>query len=255
MERKLKKDLHTHTIYSRGNGRYGHHASGTMAENVESAFQKGLKTIGISDHGPSHKIFGINPDDWNDILREKNRLNEEYSPKGLKVLLGMESNLVGWNGEIDVPSQWEKSLDYILMGYHYGVMPFDKSTGVEMFIMNPLAKFFKVGSLRTIERNTLAYIRAVEKNNIWGITHPGDKIEIDVFELAKVCKKHGTKLEINSCHKKLTTDDLLSLKANFNDYFIGSDAHHPMRVGMVDNAIDICNEAGIDIDKLWNFGD
>ena len=48
---KLYGDYHTHTIYS--------HGSGTIRDNVEEALRKGLKEIGICDHGPGHYLYGV----------------------------------------------------------------------------------------------------------------------------------------------------------------------------------------------------
>ena len=47
----LTGDYHTHTKYS--------HGKGTVLENACGAKEKGLKEIGISDHGFSHPAFGL----------------------------------------------------------------------------------------------------------------------------------------------------------------------------------------------------
>ena len=43
---QILADYHTHTIYS--------HGKGTIEDNVKEAISKGIKTIGISDHGYKH---------------------------------------------------------------------------------------------------------------------------------------------------------------------------------------------------------
>ena len=43
---QILADYHTHTKYS--------HGKGTIEENVLEAISKGIKTIGISDHGYKH---------------------------------------------------------------------------------------------------------------------------------------------------------------------------------------------------------
>lgn len=250
---KIKKDIHTHTIYSRGFGKYGHHAQSTMQENCEKALEKGLRVLGISDHGPGHKFYGINKKDRERILDDRKRLKEYYAPKGLDLLLGMETNLTGWNGETDLTEAWEKELDYVLMGYHYAAAPSNFKSGVDMFIMNPSAKFFKLGKVRTKEKNTEAYIKAIERYPIWGITHPGDKIDVDILELARACKKHGVKLEINSYHQRLNIEDIILIKDFFKDFFVGSDAHNCNRIGDVAGAENICSEAELELENIWNY--
>jgi len=44
-------DLHTHTTYS--------HGTGSIEDNVRAAREAGLAAIGISDHGPDHKLYGV----------------------------------------------------------------------------------------------------------------------------------------------------------------------------------------------------
>ena len=46
MEYKLLADYHTHTKRSDGKG--------TVEDNVKSAFEAGLETVAITDHGPFH---------------------------------------------------------------------------------------------------------------------------------------------------------------------------------------------------------
>ena len=52
---QILADYHTHTKYS--------HGKGTIEENVLEAISKGIKTIGISDHGYKHLAYGIKLND------------------------------------------------------------------------------------------------------------------------------------------------------------------------------------------------
>lgn len=56
---KIIADYHTHTIFSNGKNGKRKHAIGTIEENVQEAIKKGLKTIGISDHGYRHLLYGL----------------------------------------------------------------------------------------------------------------------------------------------------------------------------------------------------
>ena len=47
----LTSDYHTHTPYS--------HGKNTVLENAMAAKAKGLKEIGITDHGFNHLVFGL----------------------------------------------------------------------------------------------------------------------------------------------------------------------------------------------------
>lgn len=47
---QIMADVHTHTVFS--------HGKGTIEQNVIAAMEKGLKVIGIADHGPGHPEIG-----------------------------------------------------------------------------------------------------------------------------------------------------------------------------------------------------
>ena len=117
---KLIGDYHTHTIYSSGFRKNGKHAKGTIRENVEVALAKGLKEIAITEHGPGHYLYGVRKKNISLMKDEIKRLNEEFVPKGLKILLGVEANLMGLDGTLDVDEKFLKHIDFLIMGYHYG---------------------------------------------------------------------------------------------------------------------------------------
>jgi len=47
----LYGDYHTHTRYS--------HGKGSVKDNAQAAYEKGLKEIAITDHGFGHIFFGV----------------------------------------------------------------------------------------------------------------------------------------------------------------------------------------------------
>ena len=76
---KVLGDYHTHTIYSSGYKQKGTHATGTIEDNAKSALSKGLNTIVISEHGPSHYLYGVRKQNILKMKEEIKRLNEKYS--------------------------------------------------------------------------------------------------------------------------------------------------------------------------------
>ena len=62
---QILADYHTHTKYS--------HGKGTIEENVLEAISKGIKTIGISDHGYKHLTYGIK---LNDIYKMREEIDK-----------------------------------------------------------------------------------------------------------------------------------------------------------------------------------
>lgn len=250
---KLIRDFHTHTIYSRGFQDYGKHAKGTVRENVEVAYKKGLKEMAISEHGMGHKLYGLNRSDFKALIDDVKSANDEFEPKGLKVFLSMEANLMNFNGDVDVDDEILKELDFLMMGYHYGANQGGLGGKVEMFIMNPLSKFFKLGEAKMREKNTQAFIKAINKYPIKVITHPSAKLEVDVYEIAKAAKEKGVFMEINNKHGKLSVDEILSIKGFFSNFILGSDAHRPEDVGNMERAKERAIEAGLELANIYNF--
>ena len=88
---RLTADFHTHTVYS--------HGKGTIYDNAVSASEKGLTAVGITDHGFSHKFLCMHKRDMKPMREECDLATEKT---GVKTLLGVESNIIGIDGIIDL---------------------------------------------------------------------------------------------------------------------------------------------------------
>lgn len=239
---ELFADYHTHTIYS--------HGKGTIKENVEVAIQKGLKEIAITDHGPSHATYGIKRKNLAKMRYEIDRLNEQYPQ--IKILLGIEANLIGLDGTIDVNKEELRLIDKLLLGFHNGAVPKTIRDGNNLYFKNYFSKLFKINSEICKKRNTDAFILAMKKYNIDILTHPGAKIDIDIKRLAKAAGETDTALEINSSHGNLTVEYAkIAMKENVL-FVINSDAHVPNNVGNFSKGIDIAKKAGIPDVRIIN---
>ena len=128
---KIFADYHTHTVYS--------HGKGTIRENVESAIKKGLKEIAITDHGPRHMTFGVSKDKIKKMRKEIDQLNEEYD--NIKILMGLECNIISYDGSIDVDDEILEQLDILLVGFHMGARFKTLKDNYRMYIMNYLGRF------------------------------------------------------------------------------------------------------------------
>ncbi len=243
---KLLTDYHTHTIYSRLN-----HGKGTIRENVEEARRKGLREIWITDHGPGHLFFGVDRKKLGQMRDQVDQLNREY--EDIEVYLGLEANIIGLDGSIDVKDEDLFYLDGLNLGFHTGVLVKDIKTFFHLFIINPLAKFIKPLRGLAREKNTQALIKAIEKNKIQLITHPSDKYDLDLEVLARACLKRETALEVNSSHGHLSVEDLRLIDDSQVMLAVGSDAHSPDRVGDLRSALDRIDQAGIDGTRIVNL--
>lgn len=242
---KINADYHTHTVYS--------HGTGTIRENVEEAYRKGLKEIAICDHGPGHYLYGVKENEIFKMRQEIDLLNEEFEAKGLKILLGLEANITGFDGTIDVNERILKTIDILLVGYHYGVTPNSLKDALGLYIMNPLAKIFPFIRKRAIEKNTLAFIRAIKSYPVDIISHPGAKVELDIRKLAREAGKQDTALEINNKHGYLSVEDIKLAAMEEVDFYLGSDAHRPEDVGEIDGAAYRADRASLDPGRIKNL--
>lgn len=239
---KVFADYHTHTIYS--------HGKGTIKENVEAAIKRGLREIAISDHGPSHMGFGVKKKNLYKIRNEIELLRDEY--KQIKILMGLEANIISYDGDIDVDEEIINMIDILLVGFHFGARPKSIKDAYRMFGLNNIGKINKKTHDRIRYLNTKALINAINRYDIFLITHPGDKVSIDTKELAKVASKRNTALEINSSHGYLNTEYIRITMREGAKFIISSDAHKPSDVGNFKDAIERVKEAGLSTDSILN---
>lgn len=228
---KIIADMHCHTIVS-------NHAYSTILENISAANKKGLKLIAITDHGPKlpdspHEYYFFNLK----ILPRK--INNVY------LLKGIESNVIDYNGNIDIPNEFIGSFEWIIASMHTPVISpgsYDDHTkawlgvcknkyidvighsGTESFKFNYeyVIKEFKINK-KIIEINSSSF-------NI----REGSKINCK--EIAKLCKKYEVPIIVNS------------------------DSHFALNIGRVDAALNMLSEIefpeklilNTDFDKLVN---
>lgn len=231
-------EYHTHTYYSDGKS--------TMEENVKRARELGLKTVGISDHGYRHMGFGVSYTEYPKMKDEILRLREKYPD--ITILLGVEANILDDTGLIDVDDYILQYVDYVMAGYHFG-----SSVTKPRGIRNHLFNFIKPFKRFEVDYNTKALINAMKQNDLFILTHPGDKGDIDTLEVAKAAKETGTILEINAHHCNLSREQLLLIKDMDLRYSVGADAHHFEHIGRVEKALGTIEGVGLDIDRIINL--
>lgn len=240
---KIFGDYHTHTIYS--------HGKGTIEDNIKEAIAKGLEEIVISDHGPGHFLFGIKESNLPVMRKEIDLLQKKY--KDIKIMLGIEANIISINGDIDVNKEHLKFLDKLLVGFHYGAFGKTIKDNNKLFINPRLGKVFPSIREQNKKNVTEAVINSIARHKIDILTHPGDKTPVNILPIANAAKIHGTLLEINAGHGHLTVEDAKIALKEGADFIINSDAHKPSDVGNVERAIGIAINAGIPASRIKNI--
>lgn len=217
-------DLHTHTVSSG-------HAYSTISENALAASQKGLKLLGMADHGPSmpgapHLYHFGNLS----ILPA-----ELY---GVKILPGAEVNIISHEGELDLPLRYLAKLPLVLVGLHVICYPGGSS-----------------------DINTHAYIRAMENPFADMMVHPGrPEFELDLEKIAHASARLNIPVEINNSSLSPEKGKAWSNCSKFAQYMahyggpviLGSDAHFWDRVGEFRYALELIKEAGVPEHQVLN---
>ena len=244
---KATADYHTHTQYSFGGG--------NILENARAAREAGLEVLGIADHGPANwGHFGMTKTaTFERIIAETREVEREIS--GLRILAGVEADIVSFDGELDVSLSMQRKLDQVLAGFHLTVFPKKLGEGLKFATQRLLADLSPQVRQKARNDNTKAIVEAVFRNEIDIITHPGLHISIDTLELARACAKNDTALEINSKHGAESIEFIKVAAGEGVKFAIGSDAHHPQQVGKLEPGIKAAQMAGLTVDQIINVVD
>ena len=217
---RLHGDYHIHTSFSRD-------AKGTVDEVAKEAKQKGIPEIAITEHGVANR-YGADPKHFPHLKALCEKAGEDY---GINVLFGIEANVIGTRGQIDVTEEDKALFDIINCGIHRSAKPADLRTFFTFFLPNnfwALLRWFPKGRIR---KNTQIMKRVIEQNNITVWVHPGTFFKLDVVEVAKTCVERGTLLELNGARISFRPIDFERCIALGAKFIIGSDAHKPENVG------------------------
>ena len=240
---KLTADYHTHTPYS--------HGKNTVLENTRAAKNKNLAEIGITDHGFNHLLFGLKRKNLVDLRAE---IVEAEKLTGVKVLMGMESNLISVDGDTDMKFDDLQYFDLYLCGIHEVLRYKSLSDMNNIMLKNYLAyKFGKKPSQKVIDTTTKAYINAVKNNPIDIITHINYKCYCNLEEVAKCCADYGTYIEINTKKRHVSAEELNLMASTGVRFVVDSDAHSDDRVGDTKIAEELLSAADIPLEQIDNI--
>ena len=238
----LTGDYHTHTTFS--------HGKGSVMDNAVAAAKLNLKQIGISDHGFAHPAFGLRKRKLNDLKRECALATEKT---GVTVLVGIESNILGLDGTVDLKPNRYDYFDVFLAGLHKFVL-FKPSAFLSVSLPDMAATYLKKKevSKSLIKRNTKMFIEVIKNNPIDAITHLNFFCFADVKEVGKACADYGTYVELNSKKTHLTDDEIYELLKTDARFIINSDAHSPERVGEISLVESMIKRLDFPIDRIMN---
>lgn len=220
---KIYGDYHTHTRYSDG--------FITVRENLDAASNAGMLEIGITDHGYNSPDFGsLNKAKMLKQKAEIESLRQDYP--NMQIYRGVEANIIGSDGTIDLSPEDYKDFDYIIAGFHAPTKPKNFKSFRQLYINS---YFSFIGTTkRAIERNTHAYIEMVKNYPIAIISHINHLTKVDALEVAKCCADYGTFIELNAKHIELSYEVFEKILATDVTLIANSDGHYADQIGRFD---------------------
>ena len=235
---RVYSDLHTHTVFS--------HGRNTAEENVRAALQKGLKAVAIADHAPAHLFYGVR--NVEGYLKALEALKKKYAAH-IGVLSGLELNMVSLNGALEVGTDVLDKLDVRILGFHKAVWYKDLKSAAH-FYLKRTAKYN--GKADGLAVTTQSYIRAIEKNRIDILAHPGYAVALDHARLADCCARNGVLVELNAAHCELDAQTISIYKKAGARFVVSSDAHAARDVGIFEGALKLAESAGLSAEDIAN---
>ncbi|GAB6169477.1 phosphatase [Clostridium carnis] len=222
-------DLHCHTISSG-------HAYSTVKENIEGALESGIKILGTSDHGPQMPGSAT-------VMHFYNLRVIKKEVNGIRMLNGVEANIIDYDGNIDIPEELLESLDYVIASLH-----------------PPCIKF------GTKEENTKAILGAIKNKYVKIIAHPDDsRYPIDYKAMIIAAKENNVLLEINNSslnpngYREGAWDNykvMLNLCKKYEaKVILGSDAHIWYDVGNFNNCEKLIKEINFPLELVVNYNE
>lgn len=224
----IKFDIHTHTIAS------GHGSSATITDMVKTAAERGLKLLGISDHGPASLGGGR-------ISYFRSLAHAPRVRLGVEMLYGAEVNILDNQGKLDLDDHILEHLDYAIASIHKPV----KKPG-------------------TIDENTAAYIAAMKNPYVRIIGHCDDvKYPVDHLAIVQAAMDNHVLLEINNSSLSpegyrgdTRYNDLMILnlcKHYQYPVILSSDSHGTEHVGDVTYAQELARTAEMPDELILNY--
>ena len=234
-------DYHVHSVYS--------HGKQTIAENAARAKELNLKQIAITDHGLRHVAFGLTRKKLAAMRKEIDALGD----CGVEILLGVEANLIGRNGEVDLEERDYEELDVIVCNFHKAVWAHSAGDFFKFFVPNLALDAFRMKrSDARVRANTRALVQAVKKHKIDIVSHVNYVMRVDCEEVAKACADYGTMIELSGKKSSFSDEEFLKMADTGVTFILNSDAHSADRVCDFRRGLDLVARTGYPLERIAN---
>lgn len=222
-----KYDFHVHTSYSDGES--------SPFDMVEVAAEKGLQATAITDHGPSLEV-GIREGRIENMVKDIRILKGDSD---IPVLLGIEANIIDFEGNLDIPESLEDRLDFVMAGVH--------TLEVSMESYSHFTR-------RYLERTA----NAMKNQDIDVVPHPfWYQKDLSVYltpdeatYFARTAAQNDVAIELNGRYQVPSNNLLTACIEENADFILGSDAHSPDEVGQVNWSIYLLRDNNVEKERL-----
>jgi Histidinol phosphatase and related hydrolases of the PHP family len=217
-------DLHVHTVASG-------HAYSTVLEDARAAADRGLAMIAITDHGPGMP-GGAHAYHFSNLACIPAELF------GVRILSGIEANVMDRAGTLDLEDDRLARLDVVLAGLHTFCAPYG-----------------------SVEENTAMMINAMKNPWVDAIVHPGNpEYPIDEEAVVKAALEYDVALEINNSSLTVSRhgsmphcDCIAGLAKRYGcKVLVGTDSHFAYSVGDFGAAAELVARHDIHPDQILN---
>lgn len=186
-------ETHYHTIASG-------HAYSTVLEGVAYAKKHGMKGLAVTDHGPAMP-GGAH------LWHFGNQTIMDREIDGIKVIRGAEANIMDYEGNLDIPADVLKKLDWVIASYHdiccKPKTVEDHTSGYINVLRNPYVDVLGHSGnddfaydYEAVILKAKEYDKIIEINNNSFNVRPGSKERCPI--IAALCKKHGVKVVVST---------------------------------------------------------
>ncbi|MCD8214595.1 MAG: phosphatase [Clostridiales bacterium] len=220
---KYKFDAHIHSVASG-------HAYSTVTENARFAHSKGLELIALTDHAPKMpggacKLHFFNLSILPDYI------------EGIRVLKGVELNILDDDGTIDLPENILDRMEVVIASLH-------------TVCIKP-------------RESTEALINTIKNPKVQIIGHPGDpRYPIDVKAVVTEARKENTLLEVNNASfgptntrqggEAVVLEIIKECKRQSHPIILGSDSHFHTNIGNFSYIEPLLKEAEMPDELIMN---
>ena len=207
-----KFDFHVHSSYSSD-------GEATAASIVEAAEARGLAAIAVTDHGPELSV-GISPDKIIPMIQDIELARKDAR---IPVLIGMEANIIGMNGEIDLDEWVVEKLDVVVAGMH--------KLGSSVRQPEELARECLSAVMNVMERQRVDILAHPFQFQRYLAPHLSPD---EIKEFAKLAAEREVAIELNSKYRVPDEEFLRACLREGVKLSIGTDAHTVAEVGRID---------------------